>query len=49
MAITDMTGKEVARPALVNGTVDVSGLSSGIYLLKMDGASGTLTAKFTKE
>ena len=49
VAITDMTGKEVARPALVNGTVDVSGLSSGIYLLKMDGASGTLTAKFTKE
>ncbi len=49
VAITDMAGKEVARPTLVNGTVDVSNLSSGIYLLKMDGASGTLTAKFTKE
>lgn len=49
VTITDMSGKEVARPSFFSGSIDVSSLSSGMYLLKVDGASGTFLSKFTKE
>ena len=49
VTITDVSGKEVARPTLFTGSIDVSGLSSGMYLLKVNGASGTFLSKFTKE
>jgi len=47
--ITDLTGKEVAHHRLMQSTIDVSQLASGLYLLKVEGPTGTLTAKFIKE
>src|SRR5690606_5652636 len=47
--ITDLTGKEVAHHRLMQPTIDVSQLASGLYLLKVEGSSGTRIAKFLKE
>lgn len=47
--ITDLAGKVVARPALLQGTIDVSLLSTGLYLLSVETTTGTRTARFTKE
>lgn len=49
VTITDMAGKEVVRPSVFTGSIDISGLSCGMYLLKVEGASGSLLSKFTKE
>ena len=47
--ITDLTGKEIARSTVLDGSIDVSSLASGMYLLKIEGPSGTLSSKFAKE
>ena len=49
VTITDLTGKEVARHSMVQSTIDVSQLASGLYMLRVEGPKGTLSAKFIKE
>ncbi len=49
VTITDLTGKEVARHNMVQSTIDVSQLASGLYMLKVEGPKGTLSSKFIKE
>jgi hypothetical protein len=46
--VTDLSGKVVARPVLEHGALDVSGLASGIYLLKVETTAGSKIAKFIK-
>ncbi len=49
ITITDATGKVVATPILLHGTIDVSNLASGLYLLKIQGKQNVLSGKFTKD
>lgn len=48
-SITDLAGKVVAQPSLFQGTVDVSTLASGLYLLQVETTTGIRTVRFTKE
>lgn len=47
--ITDLAGQTMARSAIVNKSIDVSDLASGLYLLRVETASGTLVSKFSKQ
>jgi len=48
--VLDVSGRSVLRPTFTTkGTVDVSGLPSGCFVLLATGASGTATARFIKE
>ena len=47
--VNDVTGKEVIRTTVRNGTIDVSDLKSGLYVLHIMGNGNSLQAKFLKE
>ena len=47
--VSDLSGKVVLRPSLLNSTIDVTSLSPGMYLLKIQSKGGILTRKFTKQ
>lgn len=47
--ITDMAGHVVAHSSVLHGSIDVSGLAEGIYLLKVETSAGMQMAKFAKE
>jgi hypothetical protein len=47
MSILDASGKLVFRGTLRNGTVDVTGLSGGLYLLRVEGEE-VMQARFVK-
>ncbi|MEM7086598.1 MAG: T9SS type A sorting domain-containing protein [Bacteroidota bacterium] len=47
VALYDVLGKNTGA-SLVNGTINVSGLSRGVYILKMKSTKGTLTQKVIK-
>ncbi|MBP8822506.1 MAG: VCBS repeat-containing protein [Flavobacteriales bacterium] len=47
--ITDLAGQVVARPALRQGSIDVSNLSTGLYLLNVETSTGNRTVRFTKQ
>ena len=49
VTITDLSGKSVLRPALLNNAVDVSTLSPGLYLVKVQGTAANFTSKFAKQ
>jgi hypothetical protein len=46
MRVLDATGKVVQVPFLTTATLDVSGLSEGIYFLEADGRDGRVTKRF---
>ncbi len=46
--IMDLAGQVLARPVMEHGSVDVSALACGIYLLKVETTSGSKIAKFIK-
>lgn len=48
--VLDMSGRTVLRPAItIAGTVDLSGLTSGCFVLRATGPTGTATTRFIKE
>lgn len=48
--VLDLSGRSVLRPTFTTtGTVDVSGLPSGCFVLRATGANGTATTRFIKE
>ncbi|HMN04949.1 MAG TPA: FG-GAP-like repeat-containing protein [Flavobacteriales bacterium] len=49
ISIIDLTGKVVATPTLVEHGIDISKLAEGLYIVKVETASGTLSARFVKE
>ncbi|MCO5273394.1 MAG: FG-GAP-like repeat-containing protein [Flavobacteriales bacterium] len=49
ITLSDATGKVVAMPDQVRGTIDVSHLAGGLYMLKIEGPFGVLSGKFVKE
>lgn len=49
LAILDLSGKTVLLPSLVNHALDISSLSEGLYIMRAEGAQGTLTGRFVKQ
>lgn len=49
ITILDATGKTVALVPAVQGAIDVESLMPGLYMLRIEGPSGTATGKFIKE
>jgi len=49
VAVFDATGKRVITSTLLNGRLDVSGLSTGVYLLEVNSGDGLLHRRFTKQ
>lgn len=49
VTITDLAGKVAARLTLTGPTIDVGHLAAGLYMLKAETPTGTLSAKFIKE
>jgi hypothetical protein len=49
ITVSDLSGKTVLRPSLLNSALDVSTLSPGMYLLKIQGAGLHYTSKFVKQ
>jgi hypothetical protein len=49
ITVSDLSGKTVLRPSLLNSALDVSTLSPGMYLLKVQGAGLHYTSKFVKQ
>jgi hypothetical protein len=47
--VMDLSGRTVAQLPIVERSLDVSGLSSGMYLLRAETSAGTVTTKFTKQ
>ncbi|MCO6483427.1 MAG: VCBS repeat-containing protein [Flavobacteriales bacterium] len=47
--ITDLAGKVVATTTLVGQTIDISRLAGGLYILRAQAPTGTLSGKFIKE
>jgi len=47
--IFDLTGKRVLSISKANGNIDVSGLSQGVYLIKINSAEDTVVKKFVKQ
>lgn len=52
LSVTDMTGREISMTATVSKhstyEIDLSNLSSGVYLLKVETTNGTGTVRFAK-
>lgn len=46
--LRDVTGKTIGGIQLINGSIDISSLSKGIYLLHIDTSEGTLIKKVIK-
>jgi hypothetical protein len=49
LVITDLSGKEAMRTKLRNGTIDVSGLARGSYLLQVQAGKTLLNGRFVKQ
>lgn len=49
LTISDATGKVIERATSTHGTLGVSHLPPGLYLLRVEGPRGTLTGRFMKE
>ncbi|WP_152285998.1 T9SS type A sorting domain-containing protein [Flavicella marina] len=47
--VLDLVGKTVISSSAVNGSVNVSGLKSGIYVVKVNASKGSATSKFVKK
>ena len=47
--IVDLVGNTVLTNSEVNGSVDVSSLTSGVYVIRLTSASGVATSKFVKK
>ncbi|EDP97048.1 S8 family serine peptidase [Kordia algicida OT-1] len=48
-AIVNMMGQEVAKGKIVSGTVNVSTLRAGVYMIQVQAGSKTVTKKFVKQ
>lgn len=46
--VLDLVGKTVISSSAVNGSVNVSSLKSGIYVVKVNSSKGSATSKFVK-
>jgi len=49
VVVFDVTGKEVVRTKLVNGSVDISQLNSGMYLVNLIGNNTNVVKKLVKQ
>jgi len=49
ITIFDSNGKQIIHKKLLNSQLDVCNLQSGIYIVKVNGESGTKTLKFIKQ
>ncbi len=47
--VLDLVGKTVISTSVVNGSVNVSSLKSGIYVVKVNSSNGAATSKFVKK
>jgi len=47
--IVDLVGNTVLTTSEVNGSVDVSSLTSGVYVIRLTSASGVAASKFVKK
>lgn len=47
--VLDLVGKTVISTSVVNGSVNVSSLKSGIYVVKVNSSKGSATSKFVKK
>ena len=47
--VFDMMGKKVLKGNLSSGTIQVNGLSSGVYLLKLNDGQKEVAKKFIKQ
>ena len=47
--IVDLVGNTVLISDVVNGKVDVSSLTSGVYVIRLSSANGVATSKFVKK
>lgn len=48
-AVYDLSGKRILDPMAVNGTINISALKPGMYVLKVQTGDQTITKKFMKE